>query len=131
VRIYWIGCEAGSSGAALNLATGRTSHYSSHLAANSIFCNLCHTYIPTWLKTGDISAARLREFYHDPAKRNVDRQALHDASYRRAVSTQTSLRWQVHRKRVEVADHLRSIWMKLPPSIGMLHAGDRTGLRGR
>jgi 2-polyprenyl-6-methoxyphenol hydroxylase-like FAD-dependent oxidoreductase len=81
---------------------------------------LCHTYIPLWLKTGDITETRLVEFYRDPAKRDVDRQALNAATYRRAVSTQTSLRWQVHRKRVEIVDDLRSKWLKLPPSIGTL-----------
>ena len=86
---------------------------------------LCHVHIPAWLNDGDTSAARLLEFYRDPAKVQVDRQALHDAEYRRAVSTRTSLRWQVHRKRVEVVDDFRSKWMKLPPSIGMLHADNR------
>ena len=80
---------------------------------------LCHKYIPRWLKSGTTTSTDLLKFYHDPDKVSVDRQALHDATYRRAVSTQTSLRWQVHRKRVEVVDALRPQWENvMGPLIG-------------
>jgi 2-polyprenyl-6-methoxyphenol hydroxylase-like FAD-dependent oxidoreductase len=57
-------------------------------------------YVPRWLRAGDVSVGRIQEFYEDSARAAADAKALHDARYRRAVRTETSMRWQIHRWRV-------------------------------
>jgi 2-polyprenyl-6-methoxyphenol hydroxylase-like FAD-dependent oxidoreductase len=57
-------------------------------------------YVPRWLRAGDVSVGRIQEFYEDGARAAADAKALHDARYRRAVRTEASLRWQIHRWRV-------------------------------
>jgi hypothetical protein len=42
---------------------------------------------------------------------------LHDSEYRRAVSTQTSLRWTLHRSRVGVMERVQT-WRNRLPTAG-------------
>jgi 2-polyprenyl-6-methoxyphenol hydroxylase-like FAD-dependent oxidoreductase len=63
-------------------------------------------HIPRWLQTPGMNAAKIASFYDDPVKRACDAKALHDAEYRRALSTETTLRWQAHRARVRVMENL-------------------------
>jgi 2-polyprenyl-6-methoxyphenol hydroxylase-like FAD-dependent oxidoreductase len=67
---------------------------------------LTTVHVPKWLETPGMSAAKIATFYDDPVKRACDAKALHDSEYRRSVSTETNLRWQLHRLRVRVMEGL-------------------------
>lgn len=70
---------------------------------------LCTLHIPRWLATPGMAAAKIAQFYDDPIKQACDAKAMHDAEYRRSVSTNTSLPWHIHRLRVDLMQHL-STW---------------------
>jgi 2-polyprenyl-6-methoxyphenol hydroxylase-like FAD-dependent oxidoreductase len=70
---------------------------------------LCTRHIPRWLATSGMQAAKITEFYHDSIKKTCDAKALHDATYRRRVSTETTLRWGAHRLRMNMLDRLRGL----------------------
>jgi 2-polyprenyl-6-methoxyphenol hydroxylase-like FAD-dependent oxidoreductase len=76
---------------------------------------LCTAHIPRWLETPGMRAAKIAEFYNDPVKKACDAKALHDASYRRLVSTETTWRWEVHRLRVSMLDRLKGLRGRLDP----------------
>jgi 2-polyprenyl-6-methoxyphenol hydroxylase-like FAD-dependent oxidoreductase len=67
---------------------------------------LTAVHVPRWLETPGMGAAKIASFYDDPVKRACDDKAMHDSEYRRAVSTETTLRWRVHRGRVRVMENL-------------------------
>jgi 2-polyprenyl-6-methoxyphenol hydroxylase-like FAD-dependent oxidoreductase len=70
---------------------------------------LCTRHIPSWLATPGMQAAKIAEFYEDSIKKACDAKALHDATYRRLLSTETTMRWQAHRLRMNVLDRLRGL----------------------
>jgi 2-polyprenyl-6-methoxyphenol hydroxylase-like FAD-dependent oxidoreductase len=70
---------------------------------------LCTRHIPRWLATPGMQAAKISDFYADSIKKACDARALHDATYRRLLSTDTTLRWQAHRLRMNVLDRLRGL----------------------
>ena len=63
-------------------------------------------HIPRWLRTAGMAAAKIGTFYDDPVKRACDHKALHDSEYRRAVSTEMTLAWRLHRVRVHSVERL-------------------------
>lgn len=63
---------------------------------------LCNTYVPRWLATPGMAAAKIAEFYDDPAKRAVDAKAARLADYRRALATEPRLAWRLHRRRMRL-----------------------------
>lgn len=71
---------------------------------------LVTVYVPQWLATPGMGAEKIAAFYDDPVKRACDAKALHDAEYRRAVSTETGLRWMLHRTRLGAMQRIMS-WM--------------------
>jgi 2-polyprenyl-6-methoxyphenol hydroxylase-like FAD-dependent oxidoreductase len=64
-------------------------------------------HVPRWLRTPGMGAAKLSSFYDDPVKQACDTKTLHDAEYRRSVSTETTLKWRLHRTRVHVLERLQ------------------------
>jgi 2-polyprenyl-6-methoxyphenol hydroxylase-like FAD-dependent oxidoreductase len=66
-------------------------------------------HAPHWLRADDVSPRRIAEYYADSIRAAADAMALHDARYRRAARTQTSMRWRVHRWRVRQQIRLGSI----------------------
>ncbi len=62
-----------------------------------------------WLKAGDTSAAALRSYYDDPAKRRSDRKAIQKAQFRRALSTNASLPWTLRRQGVKAKHFVKYI----------------------
>ncbi len=66
---------------------------------------LCTVHVPSWVETPGMGADKIAQFYDDPIKRACDAKALHDAEYRRSVSTETTLRWQTHRLRVRAMEY--------------------------
>jgi 2-polyprenyl-6-methoxyphenol hydroxylase-like FAD-dependent oxidoreductase len=65
-------------------------------------------HVPRWLETPGMGASKITTFYDDPVKRACDAKAMHDSEYRRAVSTETSLAWRMHRMRVQAMEGLFS-----------------------
>ena len=70
---------------------------------------LCTLHLPRWLATPGMNAGKIAQFYADPLKKACDAKALHDSEYRRAISTETSLSWQLHRLRVGATERLK-VW---------------------
>lgn len=68
---------------------------------------LCRVHIPRWFQTAGMNAAKISEFYDDPVKHAVDAAAAHGAEYRRKVSTETGLRWNIHRQRTHLQRRVR------------------------
>jgi hypothetical protein len=60
---------------------------------------LCSECVPAWLATPGMGAEKIAAFYDHPRKREVDDGSLRSSEYRRRVSTETSLRWRIHRLR--------------------------------
>jgi 2-polyprenyl-6-methoxyphenol hydroxylase-like FAD-dependent oxidoreductase len=58
---------------------------------------LCHTYVPRWLATPGMEAAKIAEFYADPVKRAVDAHAARKAERDRAMALDTSWTWRGRR----------------------------------
>lgn len=71
--------------------------------------HLCNRHIPAWLGTGGMGAEKIMQFYGDPAKQACDAEAMRLAQYRRALITETSLGWRLHRQRVAVQNALRML----------------------
>jgi 2-polyprenyl-6-methoxyphenol hydroxylase-like FAD-dependent oxidoreductase len=59
---------------------------------------LCNTYIPKWFDTPGIDGAKVGQFYADPKKMAVDAYAMRLAHYRRSLTLDPSLRWDLHRR---------------------------------
>ncbi len=57
-------------------------------------------HVPRWLATPGMDAGKIAQFYDDPAKRACDARALAWSEYRRSVTADPSLGWEVHRRRV-------------------------------
>jgi 2-polyprenyl-6-methoxyphenol hydroxylase-like FAD-dependent oxidoreductase len=68
-----------------------------------------------WLATPGMPAQKIAGFYADSRKRACDRASLQAASYRRLVSTDSSWRWRVHRRRVYFRERLRGVLDRLAP----------------
>ena len=59
---------------------------------------LCGTHIPRWFESAGISKTKIAQFYRDPVKRAVDAQAMRLAHYRRSLTVDPGLRWNLHRR---------------------------------
>jgi 2-polyprenyl-6-methoxyphenol hydroxylase-like FAD-dependent oxidoreductase len=68
---------------------------------------LATVHVPQWLASPGMGAAKIATFYDDPVKRACDDKTMHDSEYRRSVSTETSLSWQLHRYRVGMTERLK------------------------
>ncbi|HEX2942798.1 MAG TPA: hypothetical protein VHO91_17240, partial [Rhodopila sp.] len=79
---------------------------------------LCTVHVPRWLATPGMGVEKIGAFYDDTAKQTSDAQALHTARYRRAVTTETSLRWTLHRQRLLAQAMARGLVQRAP---GWLH----------
>jgi 2-polyprenyl-6-methoxyphenol hydroxylase-like FAD-dependent oxidoreductase len=73
------------------------------------------TYLAAWFATPGMSADKIGQFYADATKRDVDARALHGANYRRAASTQTGWRWDLHRGQVYWRRRMRGIVQRANP----------------
>jgi len=76
---------------------------------------LCTVHVPDWLATPGMGVEKIAAFYDDPVKRASDARATHDAHYRRALSTETSLGWTLHRWRLRVQGWLPDLGSRLRP----------------
>jgi 2-polyprenyl-6-methoxyphenol hydroxylase-like FAD-dependent oxidoreductase len=60
---------------------------------------LCTLHLPRWLATPGMEAAKIAQFYDDPAKQASDARSSRLALYRRSLTVDESLRWEVKRRR--------------------------------
>lgn len=58
---------------------------------------LCNVYIPQWLTTGGMGAAKISQFYDDPVKRACDKASVREAHDLRSISVETDLTWEAMR----------------------------------
>lgn len=87
---------------------------------------LCNIYIPEWFASPGMDAQKIGAFYKDPIKRCCDAEALRVANYRRALTTESSLSWKIHRRRVLWQKRLALAlgWRKHRSPINVHHDGE-------
>jgi len=78
---------------------------------------LANTYLPGWLASPGMGAAKIAQFYADPVKRSHDLRARRAAERGRAKAVETSLAWRVirgaarlKRRSRAVTHHLAAVW---------------------
>jgi 2-polyprenyl-6-methoxyphenol hydroxylase-like FAD-dependent oxidoreductase len=64
---------------------------------------LCSDCIPLWFASPGMDRDKVTSFYSYPRKRATDAKALQSAFYRRRASTDRSLRWRIHRLRIQLS----------------------------
>ena len=88
---------------------------------------LCNHHLPSWLATDGMDANKISQFYDDPIKRGCDAEALRVATYRRALTVESSLSWKIHRSRLALQNRLRLLVTRKQPShlgAGMAWTGE-------
>lgn len=76
---------------------------------------LCNVHVPAWLGTPGMGSDKIGRFYSDPVKRAADTSASRAAEFRRALTVETSLRWELRRREMYlrrrtlgwIAEHVR------------------------
>jgi 2-polyprenyl-6-methoxyphenol hydroxylase-like FAD-dependent oxidoreductase len=58
---------------------------------------LCNAYIPAWLASEGMNAAKIAQFYDDPEKRANDESSQRQAFDLRSISIDTGLSWHIRR----------------------------------
>jgi 2-polyprenyl-6-methoxyphenol hydroxylase-like FAD-dependent oxidoreductase len=61
---------------------------------------LCTVYLPRWLATPGMGADKIAQFYDDPIKQAADARSARLAEYRRSLTVDTGLSWELHRRQV-------------------------------
>jgi 2-polyprenyl-6-methoxyphenol hydroxylase-like FAD-dependent oxidoreductase len=69
--------------------------------------------VPDWLATDGMDAGKIARFYDAPRKIAADAVSLQAARYRRRVSTEQSMRWRLHRRKVYFSQAVRGAWQRL------------------
>lgn len=59
---------------------------------------LCRVHIPAWLQSPGMGADKIAAFYADPVKLAMDELALQQSQYRRSLTIDTSLPWELRRR---------------------------------
>lgn len=67
-------------------------------------------HVPRWLATPGMGAAKIVQYYDDPAKRACDARSSAWSEYRRSVTIDPSLGWEVHRRRVYLSRRVQG-WL--------------------
>ncbi|MFL5287114.1 MAG: hypothetical protein ACJ8AW_40630 [Rhodopila sp.] len=88
---------------------------------------LCRVHVPAWFASPGMGADKITAFYDDPVKRACDAKALHDAEYRRSVSTETALSWRLHRARVRTMMRVLGLWNGAVAPFKSAHRRNRSG----
>jgi 2-polyprenyl-6-methoxyphenol hydroxylase-like FAD-dependent oxidoreductase len=60
---------------------------------------LCNVHVPRWFETPGMGAEKIAAFYGDEVKRGVDAEAMRLAHYRRSLTVDPSLRWNLERRK--------------------------------
>jgi len=59
---------------------------------------LCNVHVPGWFAAPGMDAEKIAQFYRDPVKRAVDADAMRLAHFRRSLTIDPSLRWNLQRR---------------------------------
>jgi 2-polyprenyl-6-methoxyphenol hydroxylase-like FAD-dependent oxidoreductase len=59
---------------------------------------LCNVHLSGWLATPGMSAEKIATFYEDPVKRAADARSARLAEYRRLLTVDAGVRWQLQRR---------------------------------
>jgi hypothetical protein len=76
---------------------------------------LCNVHLPRWLATPGMGAEKIAQFYDDPAKQAADTRASNLADYRRSLTIETGLAWQLHRRKIYARRRLVALIDKASP----------------
>ncbi|HEX8028161.1 MAG TPA: NAD(P)/FAD-dependent oxidoreductase [Vicinamibacterales bacterium] len=76
----------------------------------AVLANEC---VPGWFATPGMGADKIQQWFEHAHKRAVDERALSSAEYRRRVSIDCSLRWRLHRAKVDVQHRLEGLRMTM------------------
>jgi 2-polyprenyl-6-methoxyphenol hydroxylase-like FAD-dependent oxidoreductase len=89
---------------------------------------LASEYLPRWLASPGMSAAKIQTFMQDQRKVQRDAAALASARYRRRARTGSSLRWKTHRMRLRSGMRLHAAQLRLAVQFGSIEPhGDMVG----
>lgn len=83
---------------------------------------LCNIYVPRWLRTSGMGAAKISQFYDDALKRDSDARADHLAQYHRAIAIDTSVSWILRRRLIKTARGIRAISFRLAEMTSRLNS---------
>ena len=72
----------------------------------AVLANEC---VPEWFATPGMGAEKISRWFQHSHKQSVDRRALASAEYRRRVSIDRSIRWRLHRAKVDVMDRVEGL----------------------
>lgn len=78
---------------------------------------LCLSHIPAWFATPGTGAAKIAQFYEDPAKQAVDAHALGIADFRRSLTIDTTLPWRARRRALYARRGIMEGIERLSPSL--------------
>ena len=78
---------------------------------------LCNTHVPSWLASPGMGAEKIAQFYQDPVKRAVDADAMRLAHYRRSLTIDPSLRWNLHRRQHFMRRRIVALVDRLSPGL--------------
>jgi 2-polyprenyl-6-methoxyphenol hydroxylase-like FAD-dependent oxidoreductase len=92
---------------------------------------LCNVHIPRWFEAPGLGEEKIAEFYRDPEKRTVDAQAMRLAHYRRSLTVDRSLRWNLRRRQHFLRRRLVGLVDRMRPALAaQLKVHARRATRG-
>jgi len=78
---------------------------------------LCNGYLPRWFETPGMGKEKIAQYYLDPTKRAVDARSLGLAEYRRSLTIDPGLRWNLHRRQHFARRRLIGLMDRLSPKL--------------
>jgi 2-polyprenyl-6-methoxyphenol hydroxylase-like FAD-dependent oxidoreductase len=78
---------------------------------------LCNVHVPRWFETPGVGKEKIAEFYRDPEKLAVDAQAMRLAHFRRSLTVDPSLRWNLHRRQHFLRRRLVGLMDRMRPAL--------------
>ena len=78
---------------------------------------LCNVHMPKWFDTAGFPKTKIAQFYSDSEKLAVDAEAMRLAHYRRSLTVDPSLRWNLHRRQHFTRRRLVGWMDRLSPSL--------------
>jgi 2-polyprenyl-6-methoxyphenol hydroxylase-like FAD-dependent oxidoreductase len=78
---------------------------------------LCNVHVPNWFASPGMDKEKIAQFYRDPVKRAADADAMRLAHYRRALTIDPSLRWNLQRRQHFMRRRIVSWMDRLSPGI--------------
>jgi 2-polyprenyl-6-methoxyphenol hydroxylase-like FAD-dependent oxidoreductase len=88
---------------------------------------LCTVHVPRGLATPGMDAAKISAFYDDPVKQAADQRSAELAEYRRSLTTDTGVKWRLHRGGLRLARRSLALVDRLDPRWSARLRGLRSG----